>query len=205
MQRTLIAVVVYVGFVLASNGIAQEAKSTSTNASAVANQKRNEVSASAAPSPQTFNMEEAEAKFKALLADVTLSGRWSSIKEGNLGPEKEDRYNIVSAVKGNGDSWVINARMKYGEKEFVVPIPVKIKWAGDTPVLTVDNVGMPGGSATYSARVLFYEKTYSGSWRGARGGGLIYGIITSGAETNQVEGNSIQSAATNRPASGNAR
>src|SRR4029079_7073294 len=111
-------------------------------------------------SKATASPEELEAKFKAMLAKATLSGRWAPIKDGALGAEKEDKYTIVSAGKVNGDSWVVNAKLKYGDREFVAPIPVKVKWAGDTAVLSVDNMQMPGGKNSYSARVLFYEHTY---------------------------------------------
>ncbi len=123
----------------------------------------------------------AETKFKELLTKATLTGRWASVNEGELGPEQEDRYFIVSAAKVKDDSWIIQARMKYREQEIVVPIPVQVKWAGDTPVIVVDNLSIPGGG-TYSARVLFYEKTYAGSWTGTRRGGLLNGIITNQTE-----------------------
>jgi hypothetical protein len=136
-------------------------------------------SASAKPIPSS---EELEAKFKAMLTKATLTGRWTPIKDGALGAEKQDKYTIVSAGKVNGDSWVVNAKMKYGEREFVAPIPVKVKWAGDTAVLIVDNMQMPGGQTSYSARVLFYEHTYAGTWSGGDHGGLLSGIITNEKE-----------------------
>lgn len=60
-------------------------------------------------------------------------------------------------------------------------MPVQVKWAGDTPVLIVDNLAVPGG-ATYSARVMFYGKTYSGSWTGGTHGGLLHGVVTNAKE-----------------------
>jgi hypothetical protein len=38
-----------------------------------------------------------------------------------------------------------------------------VKWAGDTPVIIVDNIGFPG-TAKYSARVMIFGDTYSGTW-----------------------------------------
>ena len=120
---------------------------------------------------------ELEAAFKATLTKATLSGRWCSIKDGKLSPEKEDKYTISSVVKIGGDMWLINARIQYGKKDFVAPIPVQVKWAGDTPVIIVDKVGV-AESGTYSARVLIYEKTYAGTWSGGDHGGLLSGAIT---------------------------
>ena len=131
--------------------------------------------------PKSAATEQLEASFKAMLTKATMSGRWCSTKEGKLGPEKEDKYTIVSASKVNGAKWIINARIQFNKKEMVVPIPVEVKWAGDTAVLSVDKLQYPGGG-TYSARVLFYEHTYAGTWSGGDHGGLISGIITNEKE-----------------------
>jgi hypothetical protein len=128
----------------------------------------------AAPTPTTAHL---EANFKAMLTKATMSGRWCSVKDGELGPEKEDKYTIVSANKLNGDKWVINTRIRMNNQEMVVPIPVEVKWAGDTAVLSVDKLQYPG-AGTYSARVLFYDHTYAGTWSGGDHGGLMSGVIT---------------------------
>jgi hypothetical protein len=124
---------------------------------------------------------ELEAKFIATLTKATLTGRWCSIKDGQLGPEKEDKYTILGVSKLGGDLWLINSRIEYGTNSIVAPIPVQVKWAGDTPVIVVDKVGIPG-AATYSARVLIYEKTYAGTWSGGDHGGLLSGVITNRKE-----------------------
>jgi hypothetical protein len=134
-----------------------------------------------------LSAEELEAKFKAMLTKATLSGRWASTKGGVLGPEKEDKYQIVSVGKISGDSWVVNARIKYNDREFVAPLPVKVKWAGDTPVVIVDNLSMPGGTRSYSARVMFYEHTYAGTWSGGDAGGMLYGTISNEKEEKPKE------------------
>lgn len=125
--------------------------------------------------------EELEAKFKATLTKATLSGRWCSVEEGKLGPEKKDRYTINSVAKIGADLWLVNARIQYGDKDIVAPIPVQVKWAGDTAVMIVDKYAVPGGN-TYSARVMFHENTYAGSWSGDDYGGLLSGIITNAKE-----------------------
>jgi hypothetical protein len=125
--------------------------------------------------------EELEAKFKATLTKATMAGRWCSIKEGVLGPEKADKYTIVGVTKLGGDNWAINARIQYNNKDFVAPIPVQVKWAGDTAVIIVDKIPMPGGG-TYSARVLIYDHTYAGTWNGGDYGGLLNGVITNEKE-----------------------
>ena len=132
-----------------------------------------------APAPSA---EELETRFKAAMTSVTMTGRWCPVKDGVLGAEKDDKYNIVSVEKVNGSSWVINARMRHGEQEAVMPIPVQIKWAGDTAVIIVDKLKLPGGNAyegsAYSARVLIHDGTYAGTWSGGDHGGLLKGVIT---------------------------
>jgi hypothetical protein len=163
-----------VGFIAAIAG-AQEVKKT--DAGAGTEIKPKETAAPVGAEKPRPNTEELEAKFKATLTKATFSGRWCGIKDGKLTPEKEDKYTIVSVAKLGADTWIIHARIQYGDKDFVAPIPVQVKWAGDTPVITLDNVGIPGGNM-YSARVLIYAKTYAGTWSGGDHAGLLNGIIT---------------------------
>ena len=143
---------------------------------------RAQESRQAASAKPKATQEELESKFKATLTKATMSGRWCGIKDGKLTPEKEDKYTIVSVNKLGGEAWIINARIQYGDKDFTVPVPVQVKWAGDTPVITVDGMAMPGGKTAYSARVLVYDKTYAGTWSGGDHVGLMNGIITNDKE-----------------------
>jgi hypothetical protein len=133
-------------------------------------------STAVSPKPEP-TPEELEKKFTAALANVTFQGRWSSIRDGQLGPEREEKYSIISASKISSETWIIQSRIQYGDRNFVAPIPVKVKWAGDTPVITVDDLAMPGGTNKYSARVLVYDGAYAGWWSGGTRGGLLNGLI----------------------------
>jgi hypothetical protein len=140
--------------------------------------KKTEEPPKATQSPQKPLPTDPEERFKAVFTKATLSGRWAPLKDGALGEERGgDKYNIVNAVKGEGDNWIVSAKMKYGDREFVMPIPVKMKFVGDVAILTVDNLAIPNGG-TYTARLIIYERTYSGTWKGQRGGGMLYGTIT---------------------------
>ncbi|MBI2950036.1 MAG: hypothetical protein HYY23_20580 [Verrucomicrobia bacterium] len=158
---------------------------TAINVASAATVLAQETKAKEAPAAGTekpkAGAEELEAKFKAALTKATFSGRWCSIKDGELGPDKEDKYTILGVTKLTANTWLINARIQYGKVDVVAPIPVQVKWAGDTPVIIVDNVGIPGGNK-YSARVLIYDKTYSGTWTGGDHGGLLHGVITNEKE-----------------------
>jgi hypothetical protein len=178
MKITLISIAVALLF----NGraFAQDKKATE----AVEKPKR--VSAQAAE-PQKPVADGPEERFKALLTNAFLRGRWAPLKDGELGEEKTgDKYNIVSVTKGTGENWTVSAKMKYREQEIVLPIPVQMKFVGDTAIMIVDKLAIPGGG-TYSARLLFYERTYSGTWSGGRGGGMLYGVITNEKDDKQAE------------------
>ena len=123
-----------------------------------------------------------EERFKALFTKATLSGRWAPLKNDELGDERSgDKYKIVSVDKGTVGNWTVNATMKYGDREFTIPVRVQMRFSGDTALLIVDNFSVPGGG-TYSARLMIYERTYSGTWKGQRGGGMLYGTITNETE-----------------------
>lgn len=123
-----------------------------------------------------------EERFKFLFTKASLSGRWAALRDGQLGEERTgDKYNIMSVIKGTGSNWIVNAKMKYRDQEFVMPIPVQMKFTGDTAIMEVNELAIPGGG-TYTARLMIYERTYSGTWKGQRGGGMLYGTITNESE-----------------------
>ena len=75
-----------------------------------------------------------------------------------------------------GDSWALTSRIKYGDVDLTVPVPVQVKWAGKTPVITVDSVKIPG-LGTFSARVLLDRARYAGTWSHDEKGGHLFGVI----------------------------
>ena len=143
-------------------------------------EKPKTASAPAAAKP-ALTQDELEAKFIATMSKATMVGRWCLVQDGKLTPEREEKYTIIGAKKLEGDSWMIGTKMNYGGREMILPLPIKLKWAGDTPVITVDNMKIPGGG-TYSARVLVYEHTYAGTWSGGDKVGLLSGLITNEPE-----------------------
>jgi len=128
------------------------------------------------PAPAKPDQAELEKKFKEQLTDCVFDGHWCMMQEGKLSEEKSEKYGITSATKSGQDVWIIYAKMQFRGKEVSVPVPVQVKWAGDTPVITLDNVSIPG-MGTYSARVLVYEKTYAGTWSAGDHGGMLHGLI----------------------------
>src|SRR6266700_7775213 len=84
---------------------------------------------------------ENERKFEEMMTGVTLVGHSTSTNREGLGGE--ERYAIDKVSKLAGDIWLLQARMRFGSNELAVPIPVTIKWAGDTPVITLTDVSLP--------------------------------------------------------------
>src|SRR5262249_5952232 len=82
--------------------------------------------------------DELDRKFQQMMSGVTLVGRSSSLKNDKIsGPEK---YVIEKVSKLTGETWLFQARMQYGTHDVPLPIPVTIKWAGDTPVITLTDL-----------------------------------------------------------------
>jgi hypothetical protein len=119
---------------------------------------------------------EREKQFTALLNNVTLTGRWCLVREGELTPDSYETYTIVGVQKVEGDKWIVNAQLRYQGQKIVAPIPVQVQWAGGAALMIVDQLTIPG-DGTYSARVLFHDKTYSGTWSGGDKTGLLHGLI----------------------------
>ena len=112
--------------------------------------------------------------FTESMAGVTLAGQSTRLgRDGVFGPE---RYHIQGVSHVSGDMWLMRARWDYHGTEITVPIPLQIKWAGDTPVITLTDLAIPG-VGTYTARVVLYRGQYAGTWSGKDGGGQIFGKI----------------------------
>lgn len=122
----------------------------------------------------------AEEAFAAMLTDATLNGTWAPIDKSLLGDDRKDGYHIVRATKKEGDQWILVSRMTFQGQEFEIPIPVTVKFAGDTAVMILNDLPL-GDGTTWSARILFHDDVYAGSWWGANKeekSGIVSGTIT---------------------------
>lgn len=134
----------------------------------------------------TPEQEKLYAELEASLSGAALVGQFTVTGEETNNPQAE-RYELTS-VKHVGDGqWLFVARIQYGEHDVTLPITLPIKWAGNTPVITVDNIGFPG-LGTYTARVMIYEDHYAGFWKGSDHGGHLFGVVERGkAKDGSVE------------------
>lgn len=117
-------------------------------------------------------------RFAALeraLTGATLVGNFTVTGGDKIDP-KPERYELTSVQNVGGDNWMFVARIQYGDHDVKIPITLPVKWAGDTPVITVDQMALPG-LGTYTARVMIYHDHYAGFWSGADHGGHLFGVV----------------------------
>jgi hypothetical protein len=117
-----------------------------------------------------------------MLSGATLEGSFTSTGEGR-DPTKlsREKYTLGEVKKLQGNLWQIPARIQYGEHDVTIPLALPVEWAADTPVIVVDNVGLPGFGAV-SARVMFFADHYAGYWKHGEHGGHLFGTISRGEE-----------------------
>ena len=130
-----------------------------------------------APAKAAFDQATAKrfAKLEKGLTGVALVGHFTETGKDSINP-KSERYELKSVKHVEADRWLFEARITYGEHDVTVPLTLPVKWAGDTPVITVDNMGIPG-LGLYTARVMIYADHYAGFWSGGDHGGHLFGVI----------------------------
>jgi hypothetical protein len=120
---------------------------------------------------------EREIAFAKLLSGATLDGNFTMTDSDHDGTKlTHDKYTLGEVKKLEGNHWLIPARIEYGDKDFTVPLTLPIQWAGDTPVIMVDNVGLPG-LGSVSARVMFFADHYAGFWQHGTRTGHLFGVV----------------------------
>jgi hypothetical protein len=116
------------------------------------------------------------AAFTKAMTSVKLVGKFTIAGDDDKDPIR-DEYTISSVAKvGEADLWIVSARIRYGSVDLTVPVPVEVKWAGKTPVITLDNVTIPG-LGTFSSRVVIDGPLYAGTWQHDAVGGHMFGKI----------------------------
>src|SRR6476646_1429359 len=83
----------------------------------------------------------AEKEFQQSMSGVTLNGHFS--REGASGLSDE-KYSIDKVTKIKDSLWRFDARIQYGGRDVKAPIEMEVKWAGDTPVITLTDKPVAG-------------------------------------------------------------
>ncbi|MCA9047869.1 MAG: hypothetical protein KDA89_04030 [Planctomycetaceae bacterium] len=122
-----------------------------------------------------------EAAFSTLMKDCVLIGSFT-VDGREETPPKTERYQIESVTKVAGNLWTFMTHIKYGNVDTRLPVTVPVEWAGDTPMVSLTNASIPGLGDEFSARVIFHDNRYAGTWQHGKAGGHMFGRIERGAE-----------------------
>lgn len=128
-----------------------------------------------APAQEASQQQAQFDEFAKKMSNAVLQGHF--VIDGQTSDLKQERYELKSVSKlPQGDLWLFQARIKYGDHDVTVPLPLPVKWADQTPIITLDEFTIPG-LGTFSARVLIDGKRYAGTWQHGEVGGLLFGQI----------------------------
>lgn len=119
-----------------------------------------------------------ERDFAATMSHAQLVGYFTTRGQKADAPLSEDRYTLgkVEKLPDSDDLWRFEARIQYGDNDVTVPLVLEVKWAGDTPVITLTDSLVPG-LGRFTARVLIFRGEYAGTWSGGDHGGQMFGRI----------------------------
>lgn len=120
---------------------------------------------------------EREEAFAKRFSGVTLTGRFTVKGRKDDALPSPERYDIESVRKLKNGKWMFTARIKYGKWDLKAPIPLTVKWAGDTPVISEDNFSIIGMGSGFRCRVIFDGDQYVGTWSHNKVGGQMFGRI----------------------------
>ncbi len=124
---------------------------------------------------------DAEKKLIEKLERYLTGTRWTgqfTVTGKELNDLTPEYYEITKAVKTpHEDYWLLSVRIKYGNHDSTLDLPpIQIKWAGETPVITVDQATIIG-FGTFDARVVIRKNKYAGTWTHDAVGGHLFGSI----------------------------
>lgn len=125
---------------------------------------------------KSLDQEALERKFAEDLSGVVFNGSFSIAGPNGEKPAQMEKYTISKVSKVKDDYWLFVARMQYGKTDLTLPMQLQVKWAGDTPVITLTELTIPG-LGTFSSRVLIYGDRYAGTWQHDKVGGHLWGRL----------------------------
>jgi hypothetical protein len=155
-----------------AEGKAAAAAKAAADAKAADEAAKNPADAKVTAKPDQATLEK---DFEKLLSGCVFVGKFTVVGRENQAP-KEERYTIIKVKKQPSGKWIFVARIEYGKNDIQVPMELDVEWAGDTPVITLTDLTIPG-LGTFTSRVLVYRGWYSGTWQHGEVGGHLFGKI----------------------------
>jgi hypothetical protein len=129
--------------------------------------------------------EEQIAALEKALSHSVMVGNFTVTGEGGDEGLSKERYELGDVKHLGKDQWLIPARIKYGDHDVTLPLTLPIRWAGDTPMICLDEMPIPGFGA-FTARVMIYRDHYAGFWAGKDHGGHLFGVIERGEKNDDA-------------------
>ena len=126
--------------------------------------------------PDQPNRGELERAFAMKMSNASLVGHFTDRKREGAPLPKEEKYTLGKVAKLQDDYWLFEARIQYGEHDVKLPLRLRVVWAGDTPVITLDKMPIPGFGA-FTCRVMIFGDQYAGTWDGGDHGGHLFGKV----------------------------
>ncbi len=126
--------------------------------------------------PTAIDQAALEKQLAKTLTGAVFAGNYSVAGQSIDKPPHMEKYTVSRATKLKGDFWLLEARVQYGKKDVTVPMTLEIKWAGDTPVITLTDLAIPP-LGTFTSRVMIYGDRYAGTWQHDQNGGHLWGRI----------------------------
>lgn len=122
------------------------------------------------------SQDELDKMFTEKMSGVVFAGHYSVTSNGDEKPPQMEKYTISKVVKMKDDYWLFTARVQYGKNDVTVPMVLLVKWAGDTPVISLTDLTIPG-LGTFTSRVVLYGDLYAGTWQHGAAGGHLWGRL----------------------------
>jgi hypothetical protein len=122
-----------------------------------------------------------EKQFEETMSGATLVGTFTVTGQTDK-KLNEEKYTIESVKKLANGKWQFKSRIQYGTHDMTVPLALDVEWAGDTPVITLTDMMVPG-FGTFTCRVLVFRNEYAGTWNGGDHGGHLFGRIVKKGES----------------------
>lgn len=116
-----------------------------------------------------------EKQFAEDLSGATLVGRYTTDGQEDA-KQSEEKYVIRKVAKIKDDRWLFIVRMQFGDIDMNLPLQLTVRWAGDTPVITLTDLTIPG-LGTFTSRVAIYRGRYAGTWQHGKMGGHLFGKV----------------------------
>ena len=117
-----------------------------------------------------------EKKFEDAMTNASMEGYFTIEGRNEDKPPAKDVYRIESCKKSGGDVWIVTAYIGYSKA--TIPVPVEVRWAGETPMIMLTDVGLPGIPGKFSTRLLIDGNLYAGTWSHDQVKGHMWGKMS---------------------------